>query len=229
MKSCKLALLSLTIVFFFSCSKSSDKKENSSIIDPEKISIKVYEGLAFSTLKYGDNNPYFSTIDTANFKVPVAEAFATANASKIDLMYYYYTAGAGEPGFIDPYTASQHWYWDDYYTPWLSATTVRTKFYLTELVKSDFDAAKKDLKKLDEFFKDSRYVRIAPHSIFPEGTCLGGRQVGLTTNITLKKGGVYGFISNEKKGLIYIHTTQPNGWPAAIESTRTYVDILKEQ
>ena len=126
---------------------------------------------------------------------------------------------------MDPFTLTQHWYWDDYYTPWLNSA-YHTKFFMTTLNKEHFDSAKADGSKFQVYFSDTSKVYIALHSIFPNGTCIGGRAGG---DDPLAIGKVYGFISNDKKGFIYITPDQSAGWPWPLINHNTKVDIVKEK
>lgn len=192
-----------------------------------------WDNMVFGRFSYGGtNNPYFSTIDPT-VTGTLNEASAQAISDKIDLVYIYNT-GYDQPGFMDPVTISQHWYWDDYYTPWLS-NAYSTKFYMTRLTRAEYDSAKSDGLKLSGYFNNSAKVYLAPHTVFPPGSCIGGRSfcVGAAdcnvNSIKLLMGKVYGFVSNNKKGLIYIRTDQSAGWPVPLLNFNTRVDIVKEK
>ena len=97
---------------------------------------------------------------------------------------------------------------------------------MTTLNKEHFDSAKADGSKFQVYFSDTSKVYIALHSIFPNGTCIGGRAGG---DDPLAIGKVYGFISNDKKGFIYITPDQSAGWPWPLINHNTKVDIVKEK
>ena len=223
----QLTLLPVLFVFIIcSCSKPSDPVP---VVTSNTIS---WDGLVFGRYTYGHDNSYFSTIDTS-FRTPLNASQAQPKADKIDLVYIY-NSGYSAPGFMDPYTLTQHWYWDEYYTPWLT-NAYHTKFYMTKLSKLQYDSAKADGSKFQVYFSDTTKVYVAPHRIFPIGTCIGGRGfcAGVAdcaiNDISLVRGKVYGFISNNKKGFIYVRTDQNPGWPTNIINADTKVDIVKEK
>jgi hypothetical protein len=149
---------------------------------------------------------------------------------------YIYNTDQWQPGFIDPVTASQHWYWDDYYSPWLDSS-VQTNLYITTLGPANFDSVKAKPSLLSVYFKDSTKVRLAPNAVFPAGTCIGGRQeaanndpvFGIDTH--LAKDEIFGFknVKSGKLGLIHISPNQESGWPVPIMDHNTVVDIVREK
>jgi hypothetical protein len=194
--------------------------------------IAEYDGIVFAAYDWNAGQ-FFSTFDTS-FKKPLSQYSMTAAQIKnVDMMFIYNT-DYWEPGFIDPTTAAQHWYWDDYYSPWLDSS-VQTNFYITSLSADDFNAAKASPSLLTTYFSDSTKVRPGPSSIFPVGSTIGGRQSSTDpvwgVNSEFKKDKIFGFknVKSGKLGLIHVSTSQESGWPAPLTSHNTYVDILKQK
>jgi hypothetical protein len=207
------------------------KKSNSST-DNAKAS--VFTNFTFDAYDYGAAQ-YFSTFDTS-FKHPLAQSSMTPQQIKnIDLVYIY-NSDEWQPGFIDPITASQHNYWDDYYSPWLDSS-VQTNFYITTLSPDNFTQAKSNPALIASYFGDSTKMRLAPNGVFPLGTCIGGRQVagnndpvfGIDTHLQLDE--VFGFknVKSGKRGLIHISAQQEKDWPVPVMDHNTTVDIIKEK
>ncbi|MEX0966632.1 MAG: hypothetical protein WD077_05305 [Bacteroidia bacterium] len=206
-------LTMLCIVLFTSCKKEEDDT-------PTPAVSGVFLNLTFNT-----KNAYFST--DGSMSAPVDSGKAKTMTDKIDITFIF-NYDYVEAGFFDPIARSQVWYWDDYYNPWLS-TAVETRYYSTTLTKADFDAAQADKGKIATYFSDTSTV-LAPHEIFPEGSCIGGRQTHSPESVILSRGQVFGFknTSSGKRGLLYIRTDQYTGWPAPFSSTDTKVDIIRE-
>ena len=210
-------LILICIASFTSC-----KKEETDPSTPPPPSPTA--SISFLNLTFNTTNAYFSS--DGSMTAPVAANQAKTVINKIDITFIY-NYDYWEPGFFDPIARSQVWYWDDYYEPWLSAG-VETRYYSTTLTKTDFDAAKDDESKIAAYFSNSTTV-LAPNPIFPEGSCIGGRQ-STTDQIALKKGLVCGFknTSSGKRGLLYIRTDQESGWPAPLLNFNTKVDIIRD-
>lgn len=180
---------------------------------------------AFLNLTFNTNSAYFST--DGSMASPVDSIEAKSKVSKIDITFIFnrdYT----QPGFFDPVARSKEWYWHYDYQPWLSGA-IETRFYSTELTQEDFESARIDQSKIAVFFSDTNAV-LAPHAIYPEGSCIGGRQTGDPTSILLSQGKVFGFknTASGKRGLLYIRADQYYGWPTPISSFNTKVDIIRE-
>jgi len=215
MKKYLITTLLVTGLFLTGCSSDDSGSSNPSTNAP-----RVFRNLTFGT------NAYFST--NGSMSAPVSGSQATAVADAIDITYIY-NSDYMEPGFMDPVArSSQEWYWEDYYTPWLS-TSVETRFYKTTLTKTDFDAAVLDETKIADCFASPNTI-IAPHAIFPEGSCIGGRQSFDPESFLIREGDVFAFknISSGKRGLIYIRLDQSSGWPIPFIDTNTKVDIIRE-
>lgn len=211
-----LLLLTISTLSITSCKKDDDLPTPS----PTSTASKSFLNLTFNT-----TTAYFST--DGSMSSPVDSNQAKTITSKIDITFifnYDYT----KPGFFDPIARSQVWYWNDYYKPWLS-TAVKTEYYKTSLTKADFDAAKTDQSKIATCFSNSSTV-LAPHGIFPTGSCIGGRQSSNPLSIMLSQGNVFGFknTTSGKRGLIYIRMDQYSGWPMPISNFNTKVDIIRE-
>ncbi len=181
--------------------------------------------LSFDVI-FTNSNRYFSSDGSMNN--PVNETSALGIVNKIDITYIY-NNDYSEPGFMDPLARTQEYYWNDYYEPWLT-DAVETIYYKTNLGKEDFDLAKTDESKINEFFSDNTIMEIAPHAIFPTGSCIGGRQSHNPDSELLGKYLIFGFKNkvSEKKGLIFIHSNQDTGWPLALISHNTRVQIIRE-
>lgn len=171
-------------------------------------------------------NRYFST--DGSMKNPVDKTNALDIVNKIDITYIY-NYDYFEPGFMDPIARTKEYYWNDFYEPWLIGA-IETIYYKSSLTKDDFDLAKTDQSKINEFFNDDSIMEIAPHAIFPTGSCIGGRKSYNPESELLRKYKVFGFKNKttEKKGLIFIHYLQDTGWPLALISHNTRVQIVRE-
>jgi len=212
-----LMLCMLSIVILASCKKEENDTPTPT---PTPTASKAFLNITFNT-----TNAYFSTNGTMT--TPVDSNQVKTITNKIDITFifnYDYT----EPGFFDPKARSQVWPWNDYYKPWLS-NAVETRYYSTTLNKTDFDAAKNDQSKIATYFSQSGTV-LAPHAVFPTGSCIGGRQTSGPTSLILNQGKVFGFknTSSGKRGLLYIRTDQYSGWPTPITNFNTKVDIIRE-
>lgn len=221
-------LISLSFLFLAILTSCKKDVEANTISNPtEQDKPVVYEGVRFSAINFLDNDQSFSTFDTS-FKTPIQIYQLLPQQKKnVDILYihdYLYD----EPGFMDPYTAAQEWYWnsDIYYHPELDSS-VKTIFYVTNLNKLQFDSVKSNSTFFDKYFT-GEYIHLAPHDIFPPGSCIGGRG-GYSD---LKRGRIFAF-KNEfsgKRGFLYIRDDQENGWPDfAVNSFSTKVDITKEK
>ena len=179
----------------------------------------------FLVLTFNKTNAYFST--DGSMKVPVDSNQAKTITSKIDITFIF-DYEHFEPGFFDPKARSQDWPWNKYNLPWLS-TAVETRYYVTNLTEEDFYAAQADQSKIATYFSNSSTV-LAPHGIFPTGSCIGGGMTSNPISITLTEGQVFGFknTSSGKRGLLYITYNQYFGWPIPIDNFNTKVDIIRE-
>ncbi len=202
-------LLIISIVSITSCEK-------------DEVSSTPKVSKSFINISFNPTNAFFST--DGSMTTPVDSTIAKTVTSKIDITFIF-DDGYYEPGFFDPKARAQVWDWDDFYLPWLS-TGVETRYYSTTLTKADFDAAQADQSKIATFFKDTAIVKIAPHDIFPLGSCIGGK----VSASSLEKDMVFGFknTASGKKGLLYIRTDQGYGWPMPLFSYSTKVDIIRE-
>lgn len=209
----RITFMFISALLVMSCTKKNDS-------DTSSPGAKTFLDITFNR-----TTAYFST--DGSMQVPVDSNQAKTMAGKIDLTFIY-NFDYKEPGFLDPVARSKDWYWDEYYQPWLSSA-IENRFYSTTLSKSDFDAAQKDQSKIGAYFSLSTTV-LAPHAIFPTGSCVGGRQSFSPNSVLLEKGLVLGFKNtvSGKRGLIYIRTDQPSGWPYPISTFNTKVDIIRE-
>jgi len=211
-----ILLIATCAILIPSCKKKDDNGDTTPQLTPAK---------KFLNLTFSSTQAYFST--DGSMTAAVDSNQAKLISSKIDITFIFdfdYT----EPGFLDPKTRSQVWGWNQYYKPWLS-NAVETRFYSTGLTKAQFDAAASDQSNIATYFSGSSFV-LAPHAVFPTGSCIGGRQTSSPTSVLLYMGTVYGFknISSGKRGLIYIRVGQETGWPTPIYDNNTYVDIIRE-
>ncbi len=208
--------IAVCAVLIISC-----KKDDAPAPTPTPIAAKSFINVTFNPTTAA----YFSTNGTMTAPVDSNQAMTISNRIDITFIFdYSYT----EPGFFDPKARSQVWYWNDYYKPWLS-NAVETRFYSTTLTKTQFDEAKADETKIATDFSASSVV-LAPHAIFPTGSCIGGRVSSGPTSLTLSQGQVYAFKNtvSGKRGLLYIRTDQYANWPIPISNTNTKVDIIRE-
>ena len=208
------ALMIIPMALLMSCSQDN---ESSNTTNDEAIS--------FQNLTFNETNAYFSS--DGSMSAPVNESQAAAMPHHIDITFIY-NYDYFEPGFFDPKARSQDWYWDDYHESWLS-TAVETQYYATTLTKADFDAAATQESLIAEYFAETTTV-LAPHAIFPTGSCVGGRESYDPLSVLLTEGAVFGFknVSSGKRGLIYIRTDQSPAWPIAFADSNTKVDLIRE-
>lgn len=218
----KKYLIAIAVLFFVisSCKKSSTPANNG---NNNSTSPAITAAKAFLNLTFSPTKAWFSTNGTMS--APTDSTTAKTITSKIDITFifdYNYI----QPGFFDPKARAQVWYWNDFYLSWLS-NSVETRYYSTNLTKTQFDAASADQSKIATYFSDASVV-LAPHDIFPTGSCIGGRQS--TNSMLLYTGQVWGFKNtvSGKRGLLYIRTDQYSGWPTPITNTNTKVDIIRE-
>ncbi len=202
----------VTITCLWSCQKDG--------ADSNAVAPKIFENLAFNS-----KTAFFST--DGSMTAPVDSVSAKTMATKIDITFIY-DYDYSDPGFMDPVARSKEWYWNQYNSVWLNKA-VETVFYATALTAEDFDAAKADQSKIAGFLADSSVV-LAPHSIFPTGACIGGRETANPASVSLGKGRVFGFknVATEKHGLLYIRTDQGMAWPSYVLDKNTKVDIVRE-
>jgi hypothetical protein len=218
---------SACLVLLFSCKK--DSSSNSQQLDN---AVQVFDSVVFGRFEFPERR-FFSTIDTS-LKGTLTEEQAKQNIEKIDMVYIFVNEQQYGPGFMDPYTASQQWYWDYDYLPWLDKA-VKTTIFITRLTKEHYDSSMNNPALLDKYFADSSLMHVARHSIYPNGTCIGGRlsvyDWEFNTNSNLYRGQVIGFMHNStlKKGLIYIRGPQSDGWPFPYYNFHTVVDIMRQQ
>jgi hypothetical protein len=206
--------LSMSSLLFTQCNKEDDNEDTA----PAAVAARSFEGLLFSA-----TNAFFST--DGSMTVPVNQSLAQPMVENIDFTFIY---SEGQPGFFDPIARSQEWAWTDSQLPWLSEG-VETRFYTTSLTKANFDAAKADQSRIAGFIAQSSSV-LAPHSIYPTGSCIGGRQT--TGTVLLTRGKVFGFenVASGKQGLLFIRNDQIDpSWPNIGLSETTKVDIIIEK
>lgn len=180
--------------------------------------------LAFSNITFTSTNAYFST--TNGMTQPVTAAEAQPMAADIDITFIY-TGDYSAVGFLAPLTRSQVWYWNQYNQPWLSVAD-STELFATTLTASQFTDAKSNAALIGTYFSNTASVYPAPHSIFPTGTCVGGRQSYNPASFDLNEGTVVGFMNHVtgKRGLIKIAENQEQLWE--ILTSLTKVDIIRE-
>jgi hypothetical protein len=208
----------------YGCKKESEETPTPAAPTPTPTPA-VTAAKSFTNLTFSPTMAYFSTNGTMTAPVDSNAAKVTATTAKIDITYFYNT-DYSEPGFLDPVTRSQHWYWDNYYKSWLSSA-VQTSYYSTDITKAEYDAAVSDQSKIATYFARTATV-LAPHAIFPTGTCIGGRQTSSPTSVLLSAGAIFAFKNNAsgKRGLIYINMSQGMAWPWGNNVTK--VDIIRE-
>ncbi len=207
-------LAAIVIVSLGSCKKDKE-------IDPISSQPNIFEKVIFNS-----KLAYFST--DGSMTAPVDSVNAKAIAAKIDITFIYNYDYSG-PGFLDPITRSKTWYWNDYFAKWLN-NAVETVYFSTALTQADFDAAKADQSKIASLLAGPSVV-LAPHGIFPTGSCIGGRESSSPNSVSLAKGQVFGFknVASGKQGLLYIRTDQGTAWPQYIVDQNTRVDIIREK
>jgi hypothetical protein len=213
-------------VLITSCKKKEDDDDDNG----GGSSATHVAALSFDNIIFNQENAFFST--DGSMTAPVDSNTAKTISSKIDFTYIV-NWDVTEEGFMDPKARSQHWYWDDYYSAWLS-NSVETEIYSTALTTADYDAAKSDQSKIGECFSKSTTV-LVPHYIFGEGTCIGGRQCSDPNtgenSIMLSHDKVFAFknVASGKRGLFYFPTGQVQAWPEPFLSDDTKVNIIREK
>lgn len=221
----KTRLLSIVLLssVIFSCKKNDSTPPAASSTNGNTNTPTAAK--SFSDVTFGDNAAYFALDGSMN--APVDSNSAKSISSKIDLTFFF-DYNYIQPGFMDPVTRSQTWYWNDFHEAWLSNAHA-LKLYTTNLTASQFNAATSDQSKIATYFADTAHTKLAPHAIFPYGTCIGGRQTANPNSALLTEGAVFGFIlSDGKKGLLYIRTDQTAGWPYPLNNDNCKVDIIRE-
>lgn len=198
---------------------SCKKNDNS-----RRVAVNVHDSLVFEALSGIEDHICFSTFD-ASFTQPLDRYKITPDQHKnVDILFFY-DWEYGNPGFLDPYTSAQSWHWDNqyYYYHWMAGAS-QTLFYKTNFTEKEFVKAKSEGSLIDNYFKN---VSIAPHGVFPEGTCIGGRSYN-----ELKKGQVWGLknVRSGKRSLMFIRFDQDLGWPKTpVYRFATKVDIISEK
>ena len=176
--------------------------------------------LVFESIIFTVDEAYFAT--DGSMLGPVTGEEAQVNADRIDLTFTY-DDDYNEPGFLTPVTRSQEWYWNRYRQPWLS-DAIEVDFFVTRITSDDFQAAKRDESRVRWLFNRYRGAR-TPHSVFPEGSCVGGRD----TEDGVGLGGVFAFQhrATGRLGLIRLTDSQPST-PLLSSGNRVRVDIIAE-
>lgn len=186
----------------------------------EKPKAPLYYKFAFNMDKL-----YFATDGSMDVPITKREAQISEHLEKIDLTFIYENSWS-DPGFMDPIARSKSYYgWEHYYEPWLDGS-IETVFYSKEFSANQFELAKQDQSKIDEYFNLTE-MKPTESYISPDGCYIGSRR----SKTTLKKDKAYGFENkvSGKRGLIYISKNQGYSWPNAIETTDTNVEIIREQ
>jgi hypothetical protein len=216
-------LMAICIALITSCSK--DESNPTPATTPTPVPT-VTESLKFTNLTFNPTTKaYFST--NGSMTTPVDSVQAMSISSSIDITFifnYDYT----QPGFFDPVARSQTWYWMGYYNTTLS-NAVETRYYTTTLTKTQFDAAAGDESNIATYFASPSMV-LAPHAIFPTGSCIGGSTTSNPNSVILSMGVVYGFKNtvSGKRGLLYVRTDQESFWPTPMFNFDTKVDLIRE-
>jgi hypothetical protein len=215
-----LLLLSACIVL------GSCKKDDPDPVTPTPPAPPVVAALSFTAVNFSVATPYFST--TSGMQQPVDLSTAQGMAGQIDISYIY-SGDYGQPGFLAPYTRSKEWYWNNFHQPWLSVAD-STQLYATSLTPAQFNSARTNAALMATYFADTSLMHLAPHAIFPTGTCIGGRQSFNPTSVLLQRERVFGFRNHVtgKRGLLFIRNDQAQYWPENIISNATKVDIIRE-
>lgn len=179
-----------------------------------------YFELIFTT-----ENKYFSTNGTMNAPVNASTAQNSNLVPIIDITYGWEYIDQ-EPGFMDPITRSQLISgWTEYHEPWLSGA-VQTQFYAPSISIAQFEAAIEDQSLIEVYFNDLG-LELTQCNNIPNGSFVGDN----FSETDIDRFRAYGFMNVEsgKKGFIYIHGNQDNGWPLPILSLDTRVEIIREQ
>jgi hypothetical protein len=226
----------LTLFFFITLFVACQKAYDPGISTPDSggnHNINDYDGLSFDAYRYGVPTQYFSTNDPFFTRPMMLSELDSTQLSHVDILYIW-DYGYDQPGFMDPATAAQVWYWntDVYYFPRL-AYSQKTIYYVTNLSEAQFDSAKANPALIDTFFT-KRGFEEAPHAIFPNGSCIGGRPSGppgVPSKSDLKRRQVYGIKNAKtgKRGLLHIRADQRSDWPIPSIDFKTLTDIITEK
>lgn len=165
---------------------------------------------------------------------PVDSTVAKTMVDKIGIVYYYYTNGYNDPGFMDPLTKSVYSYFNTSHLPWLS-TSKEINIYTFD---QDSIWARKDLfmhdeKLMEQFILDSNYSRLTNHVFFDPGKNIGGKSTSLNSaRDRIKTGNYVGieFLSSNRFAIMFIRFNQENNgvgiWPSSLDYPyKTKVDI----
>jgi hypothetical protein len=233
----RLTIYSCLFLCGYSCEKDAASNSNNGNIGSSQTTqaknIQAFDSLVFNAVE--DEDQYFSTFDTS-FHGPTSQYDLSATQIKnVDILYIH-DYNYDKPGFMNPYIASQEWYWNDdvYYYPWLDSS-VNSSWYLTKLNSDEFDSAKKYDGVFEKYFNDTAVIKITSSSIFPDGGIIGGRTNVYATwgvNGDLVRTKIFAFknVASGKRGFLRIRGDQEEGWPDfPITGFRTKVDIIKEK
>lgn len=176
----------------------------------------------FLNVKFSQEKAFFSTKGDSNATMDSIQAMKVAG--DIDITYTY-DNGYSAAGFLDAVTRSSgEYYWSSTFrTPW-TRTSEKIIWYETTLLDyqdGSFKAAQEDQAKIEEYFSDTTIVKITTHSIWPEGTCVGGRNG--TTGFGQNRIFAFKRASDGKKGLVHLVSTP------SILNSETVAHILIEK
>ena len=209
----KILLIALLIVAIIGC-----KKEDTTTTTTATTAAK-----SFSNVTFDSDKMFFSTSGSSNTVLDSNQAKSVA--ATIDITYTW-DGAYDAAGFLDPITrSSSAYYWSSQFqTSWTSVSkqVIWYKTTLLNYVDGSFTAAKNDQSKIGQYFADSTKVSITTHSVWPTGTCVGGR------NSTTGFGGVqiFGFkrVADGKRGLVELVSTPTSGL-----NSKTVVNIIIEK
>lgn len=108
-----------------------DGKEATQMLTITKASVKTFSSVTFS-----NENAFFSTSSSAGTTVPYNNTNATANASTIDLTYFWSSTSGSGNNMASPAARTNSSIYGSYAITW---GTVATEFKTTTLSATDFD------------------------------------------------------------------------------------------
>jgi hypothetical protein len=195
----KILTLALLIITVAGCKKKDNNDDNGG-------SPSVKAAKSFSNVSFDNSKMFFSTLGTSGTTLDSNQAKAVA--STIDITYTW-DAGYDAPGFLDPVTRSSDlYYWSDQFQTPFTSVSHQVIWYETSYIDyqdGSFTSALGDQSKITQLLADSSKVSVTTHTIWPAGSCVGGRNstTGFSEYV------IFGFkrVSDGKKGLVEIVST----------------------
>ncbi|HLG33744.1 MAG TPA: hypothetical protein VI757_02605 [Bacteroidia bacterium] len=182
----------------------------------------VIAAKSFSNVTFTYQKMFFSTAGSSTTVLDSNQAKLVA--STIDLTYTW-DNGYDAAGFLDPITRSSSlYYWSPMFQTTWTNVSKEVIWYQTTLLNyldGSFTAAKNDQSKIGQYFADTTTVSITTHTVWPTGTCVGGRNT--TTGFSDYQIFAFKRVADGKRGLVEIVSA-----PTPVNYSRTIVNIIVE-